>query len=146
MAPIRTIRMVEPNPTLTLIPRKQMDSNRVPLHVLPMVLWLWVRIFDQETPRSYEVAEEYRVTRSVMAEDQSQQSSLLISVGRSPAVSILLPAKGVHFSVGEVLMLQGEAFVFRGQRLVDDQLQWEVRQHHGDHWHPPSWMRHQGMT
>ena len=85
----------------------------------------------------YDEAGEYRVTLTVTdEEDQAQQTSITVVVGKPPTATILLPAEGELFSVGEILRLNGEAFDYKGNRIPDNQLSWEVRQHHAALTHP----------
>jgi PKD repeat protein len=85
----------------------------------------------------YDEAGEYRVTLVVTdEEDQEQQTSITVMVGKPPTATILLPAEGELFSVGKILRLNGEAFDYIGNRIPDNQLSWEVRQHHAEHFHP----------
>ena len=53
-----------------------------------------------------------------------------------PTVKIVTPAEGDKFYVGEILRLKGEAFYANGTAIDDSTLQWEVRKHHSDHFHP----------
>jgi len=80
---------------------------------------------------------EYDVTLKVTDTcGQMQQKTETVIVGIPPAVTILSPAEGDRFFVGELLTLQGEAFDHTGARLDDIHLTWEVRKHHADHFHP----------
>lgn len=80
---------------------------------------------------------EYDVTLKVTDTcGQMQQKTETVVVGIPPAVTILSPAEGHRFFVGELLTLQGEAFDHTGARLDDIHLTWEVRKHHADHFHP----------
>ena len=80
---------------------------------------------------------EYVVTLKVTdTSGQEQQVSETIKIGTPPTVNIVSPAEGAQFAVGQVLRLQGEAFDFWGNPIPDEQLTWEVRQHHADHFHP----------
>jgi hypothetical protein len=60
----------------------------------------------------------------------TQQDLKTVKIGEVPFVNITSPAKDDLFSVGTVLRLRGEAFDAKGNRIPDDQLEWEVRQHH----------------
>lgn len=74
---------------------------------------------------------EYRVTLIVTdADDQAQQTSVTVVVGQPPTASIVSPSEDTDFDVGQVLQLQGLAFDSDGQVIPDDQIIWEVRQHH----------------
>jgi len=80
---------------------------------------------------------EYVATLKVTdTSGQEQQVSQLIQIGTPPIVNIISPALDTQFGVGQVLRLKGEAVDFLGNPIPDDQLTWEVRQHHADHFHP----------
>jgi len=64
------------------------------------------------------------------------QSFLTVSVGAPPSVTILQPAEGARFAVGDVLTLMGTGTDHLGNPLDSTQLTWEVRQHHANHFHP----------
>lgn len=68
--------------------------------------------------------------------DHTQTVSVVIVVGKPPTLSIISPAEGDDFFVGEILTLKGIASDGNGDPLSDDQISWEVRKHHADHWHP----------
>jgi PKD repeat protein len=79
----------------------------------------------------YENTGEYTVT--LFVEDslkQVQQLSKTVSVGDPPVVTILSPAEGDQFYVGQVLTVKGEAFHLNGTAFADSELVWEVRKHH----------------
>lgn len=91
----------------------------------------------QNTSHSYESKGQYRVTLVVTdSEGQAQQASETVIVGQPPVATILSPADEDRFYVGQVLRLHGEAFDSNGNAIPDDRLNWEVRQHHADHFHP----------
>jgi len=92
----------------------------------------------EATPtHTYEKRGNYEVTLFVTdALNQVQQKSISIMVGDPPTAEIMLPAEGDEFYVGEVLRLEGKAEYQNGTQFEDDQLQWEVRKHHDDHYHP----------
>jgi PKD repeat protein len=80
---------------------------------------------------------EYTITLTVMDTiGQEQQTSDIIMIGVPPVVKILSPTDDEEFYVGEVLKLRGLAFDSTGNVLPEDQLTWEVRQHHANHFHP----------
>ena len=80
---------------------------------------------------------EYKVTLIVVdALNQAQQKSESITVGTPPTATILLPVDGSQYHVGQVLLVKGEAFLEDGTPMDDSQLEWEVRKHHDDHFHP----------
>ncbi|KAG7338991.1 PKD domain containing protein [Nitzschia inconspicua] len=86
---------------------------------------------------SFAAAGEYTITLTVTdTKDQEQQISETITIGEPPKVSILSPAEDEEFFVGQVFKLRGVAFDHRGNALPDEQLTWEVRQHHANHFHP----------
>lgn len=85
----------------------------------------------------YEKRGTYEVTLFVRdAINQLQQRSMTISVGELPNATILSPSEGDEFYVGQVLRLEGEAYYPNGTAFTESQLQWEVRKHHDDHYHP----------
>jgi len=86
---------------------------------------------------SYEKRGMYEVTLFVRdAINQLQQRSMTIIVGELPNATILSPSEGDEFYVGQVLRLEGEAYYPNGTAFTESQLQWEVRKHHDDHYHP----------
>jgi PKD repeat protein len=92
---------------------------------------------ESSPTHSFAAPGEYIVTLTVTdTSGQEQQVSETIMIGEPPKVSILSPAEDEEFYVGEVFKLRGMAFDFRGQALPDEQLTWEVRQHHANHFHP----------
>jgi hypothetical protein len=79
----------------------------------------------------YAESGEYIVTLMVSdSEGQSQQDFKTVTIGQVPTVTIISPSETDLFSVGEILTLRGEAFDASGISIPDDQLEWEVRQHH----------------
>jgi len=85
----------------------------------------------------YNEVGEYRITLVVIdIEEQAQQTSITMVVGKPPTATILSPTEGKLFAVGEILRLKGEAFDYKGNRILDNQLSWNVWQHHADHFHP----------
>lgn len=80
---------------------------------------------------------QYEVSLIVVDEmNQEQQRSRPVVVGTPPTANILSPLKGDQFSVGQVLRLKGEAFYADGTAFNESLLEWEVRKHHDDHYHP----------
>jgi len=85
----------------------------------------------------YEQLGEYVVTLKVTdTSGQEQQVSKTVKIGAAPKVTILLPYEGETFWVGQTLRLKGEAVDFLGNPIPDEQLTWEVRLHHANHFHP----------
>jgi len=85
----------------------------------------------------YEEPGEYKVTLFVTdILNQEQQKSATIVVGDPPNATILSPAEGDEFYVGQVIRLEGKATYLNGTAFKDSQLQWEVHKHHDDHYHP----------
>ena len=68
--------------------------------------------------------------------NQVQQKSMTIMVGDPPNASILSPAERDEFYVGQIIRLEGKANHLNGTAFEDSKLQWEVRRHHDDHYHP----------
>jgi glucose/arabinose dehydrogenase/PKD repeat protein len=65
------------------------------------------------------------------------QASVRIDVGNSPPVpSIISPASGARFRVGQVITLQGSATDAEDPTIPDSSLSWTVTQHHNTHTHP----------
>jgi PKD repeat protein len=92
---------------------------------------------DEKPLHEYAGSGEYTATLFVTdAAGQKQQVSQTVKVGQVPTVNILSPTIFDFFSVGQILRIQGEASDFEGNAIADDKLEWEVRQHHADHWHP----------
>ncbi|KAL3922443.1 MAG: hypothetical protein SGILL_002205 [Bacillariaceae sp.] len=80
---------------------------------------------------------QYTVTLTVTdTMDQMQQTSEAIQIGNPPKVIILSPSEEESFYVGQVFKLRGLAFDYLGMAIPQEKLQWEVRQHHADHYHP----------
>jgi len=59
-----------------------------------------------------------------------------IHIGGPPTVSILSPAAGTTFAVGDVFPLIAEAYDQAGNALDDTRLSWEMNRHHNTHYHP----------
>jgi PKD repeat protein len=93
---------------------------------------------DQANPtHAYDAPGMYRVTLIVNDENgQKDQKSTSVVVGQPPSAIILSPAEGAEFFVGEVLRLKGSATDYDGNPVPDSEIEWEVRQHHADHFHP----------
>jgi PKD repeat protein len=66
----------------------------------------------------------------------SHTVSIEISVGNKPVPVIVSPVAGTTFAVGDVLTLTGMAADAENGELTGMSLTWEVRQHHGAHYHP----------
>lgn len=74
---------------------------------------------------------EYTVTLFVEDDfNQVQQMSKTVAVGDPPIATIISPAEGDQFSVGQVLTVVGEAVHANGTAFNESQLVWEVRKHH----------------
>jgi len=67
---------------------------------------------------------------------QIQEKSKTIQIGTPPSVKILSPVEGDQFYVGQILRLRGEAFYANGTAFNESKLEWEVRKHHDEHYHP----------
>jgi hypothetical protein len=92
---------------------------------------------DMVTSHEYATPGEYDTTLTITDPDgQAQQISKTIKIGQVPKVNIISPIENITFSVGQVIRLQGEAYDFLGNPIPEDQLTWEVRQHHAQHFHP----------
>jgi PKD repeat protein len=89
------------------------------------------RSTGEQTVHEYTASGEYTVTLMVSdSQGQSQQEFKTVTIGQVPSVKIVSPLERDTFFVGEILMLKGEAFDALGISIPDDQLEWEVRQHH----------------
>jgi len=66
----------------------------------------------------------------------SQQTSMIVNIGEPPTVTISEPTEDDEFYVGQLFRLKGLAFDYKGERLEDSMLTWEVVKHHADHFHP----------
>lgn len=96
---------------------------------------------DSKDPTgSYTFVEEGTYRAKLTVRDSSGAKSVArvrIDVGTSPPVpEIASPPKGAEFAVGDLFTLSGSAVDSEGKRLPDSALEWEVRQHHADHYHP----------
>jgi PKD repeat protein len=93
---------------------------------------------SQQSPQhAFSTIGQYTVTLTATDEqDQAQQLSITVEVGGLPTVTILSPAEGDQFYSSQILYLFGEATDSRGNVLGHSQIVWEVRKHHGDHFHP----------
>lgn len=98
------------------------------------------------TTHSYTAQGVYTATLSVTNSGglTSTPASVVISAGNSPPTPTMVqPAAGTTFTVGQVLTLQGQATDPQDGPLPGTALDWEVRLHHVDsdspgsaHWHP----------
>ena len=80
---------------------------------------------------AYQNSGQYTVRLAVTdSAEHTQTTSVLIKVGKPPSLSIISPAEGDEFFVGEVLTLKGIANNSNGEPLDDSQISWEVRKHH----------------
>ena len=92
---------------------------------------------EQNPIHVYPVAGQYTVRLAVTdSANHTQTSSVVIIVGTPPTLNITSPVEGDEFFVGEILTLSGVAYDSSGGLLKDNQISWEVRKHHADHWHP----------
>jgi PKD repeat protein len=83
----------------------------------------------------YDEPGEYTVSLFVQDNlNQVQQLSKTISVGDPPKATIISPAEGDQFYVGQILTVVGEAFHANGTAFEDTELVWEVRKHHDVSW------------
>lgn len=68
--------------------------------------------------------------------NQFQQITKMIQIGTPPNINIISPTEEDKFYVGQLLRLKGETFYPNGTALGESNLEWEVRKHHSDHYHP----------
>lgn len=89
------------------------------------------KVAGVEAVHEYTKSGEYTAMLVVTdSQGQSQQDFKKVEIGEVPTVTILSPAEASLFSVGEILTLQGEALDAEGNPIPEEQLEWEVRQHH----------------
>lgn len=67
---------------------------------------------------------------------QTNQAQITVTVGIPPTANMISPIDGDRFSVGQEILVLGEATDRLGVVLNDTQIAWEVRQHHSEHFHP----------
>ena len=92
---------------------------------------------EETAEHAYTKLGQYTVTLTVTdSENQTNQAFVVFVVGVPPVASIDLPIEGVQFIVGEEFRVKGSATDYKGKEIPDSQLTWEVRQHHGEHFHP----------
>ena len=92
---------------------------------------------EDVTEHSFTKLGQYTVTLTVTdSMNQNNQVFVVIVVGVPPVAAIDLPLDGITFTVGQKFRLKGHAIDFKGAVLTDSQFSWEVRQHHGEHFHP----------
>ena len=92
---------------------------------------------DAIVTHSYDNPGSYLVTLNVVDEQGFEsQDFVAIDIAAPPTVSITSPEVGTEFAVGDFLTLSGSATDSDGFQIPDSDLSWEVRQHHGTHWHP----------
>lgn len=94
---------------------------------------------DLAPTHKYDDRKQYQVKLSV--EDPSglvSHAFQSIVVGHPPNVTIDSPSEGSTFAVGDVFTLSGSVWFINGlgKQVFLDTLEWEVQQHHADHWHP----------
>lgn len=92
---------------------------------------------EQNPIHIYSSPGQYTVRLAVTdSAEHTQSTSVVMVVGTPPALNITTPGEGSEFFVGEVITLSGVAYDSSGNKLTDDQISWEVRKHHADHFHP----------
>jgi PKD repeat protein len=92
---------------------------------------------DSNPSRSYTKEGQYKVTLTVTdSKSQVSQAFLTIVVGTSPTATMESPKADSKFSVGQKLRLKGSAKDSQGTALTSNQIFWEVRQRHANHFHP----------
>lgn len=92
---------------------------------------------EEKPVHTYSDLGEFMVTLTVTdSKEQTNQAFVIAVVGLPPQATIVSPAANAMFYVGQVLRLQGNATDASGTSLNASQIFWEVRQHHGEHFHP----------
>ena len=86
----------------------------------------------------YESNGNYDITVTVVDSKGYESSAFVnVDVGEwAPIPMIVQPTEGTKFAVGDKIKLIGWAVDGIGHTLEESSLTWEVRQHHGTHWHP----------
>ncbi|MPZ19332.1 MAG: PKD domain-containing protein [Luteitalea sp.] len=85
---------------------------------------------------TYTSARTYTAEVTVRDASHESRASVRIDVGnRPPAPTILSPAPGFRFSVGQTVVLNGRAWDREDGTFVPN-LRWRVILHHGSHTHP----------
>ena len=81
----------------------------------------------------YDEPGEYTVILVVTnSKDQAHLASTTVVVGNAPTALMLSPIEGDLFTVGGTLRLNAEGYDYQGNRILDDQMTWRVRQYHLD--------------
>jgi glucose/arabinose dehydrogenase len=84
--------------------------------------------------QSYTVTLRVRDSRGAVS---TNPASVRIDVDNTPpTATIIAPTAGTRFDVGETITLQGSAIDAEDGPLPGSSLSWEVRRHHGEHFHP----------
>jgi PKD repeat protein len=92
---------------------------------------------DALTEHAYETYGRYTATLTVTdVLGQTNQAYEIINIGIPPVANMISPVLGDRFSVGQKLLVLGNATDAVGVELNDTQISWEVRQHHAKHYHP----------
>ena len=84
-------------------------------------------------------SKEGAYTVQLTATDQSGHSSTAVTtiyIGKLPTATMVSPAPGDEFIVGQRLQLSGTANDSSGRPIPNSQIYWEVIQQHGNHFHP----------
>lgn len=91
-----------------------------------------------QVTHEYDDVGVYEVTMTAVdPEGFSGQMMVKVSVGPEPTVEIVSPEEGSTFSVGDIFTLIGKGTDSSGNALDEStQLTFEVKQHHGNHYHP----------
>lgn len=89
-----------------------------------------------KTQHVYSRRGEFTVILKVRDAYFVDRSSTLITVGIPPNATMITPAVGKTFFVGEVITLRGSAVTATGKTVPSSKLFWEVNLRHAAHWHP----------
>ena len=85
----------------------------------------------------FDTTGNFEVVLTVVDEEGFEATANIeVDIGVPPTPLIEVPAPGTTFAVGDVFTLTGSAVDGEGSIISDTSLTWEVKQHHGTHFHP----------
>lgn len=95
---------------------------------------------SKKVVKTYTYNKEGTYYAKLTVRDPSDAKSVFrvrIDVGKNPPIPVITsPPEGTEFAVGELFTLSGRATDSDGNKLRESALEWEVRQHHAEHFHP----------